>query len=194
MKNTLFIGANAIKERTAIHSNIDDKLIMPEIKTAQDIYILPALGTALYVKLQTGIENATLSNLETSLLNDYVTDALVYYVLSELPVGLSFQFYNKGLIRKTSDNSDQPNMQDLIDVANRYRSRAEFYKQRMIKYLQEVSTTNLFPEYINPGTGIDTMYPEKDGYQSSIFLGDENSLFGMSYPQHVLKSKKNYNY
>jgi hypothetical protein len=167
---------------------------MPEIKTAQDMYILPALGTALYVKLQTGIENSTLSNLETALLNDYVTDALVYYVLSELPVGLSFQFYNKGLIRKTSDNSDQPNMQDLIDVANRYRSRAEFYKQRMIKYLQEVSTTNLFPEYINPGTGIDTMYPEKDGYQSSIFLGDENSLFGMSYPQHVLKSKKNYNY
>ena len=52
---------------------------------------------------------------------------------------------------------------------------------------------NLFPEYINPGTGIDTMYPEKDGYQSSIFLGDENSLFGMTYPQHVLKSKKNYN-
>jgi hypothetical protein len=189
MKNTLFIGANAIKERTAVHSNIDDKSILPEIKTAQDIYILPALGSALYKRLQDGIVANNLTANESALLDDYVTDALVYYVLSELPVGLSFQFYNKGLVRKTSDNSDQPNMQDLIDVANRYRSRAEFYKQRMIKYLQEVSTTNLFPEYINPGTGIDTMYPEKDGYQSSIFLGDENSLFGMSYPQHVLKSK-----
>jgi hypothetical protein len=194
MKNTLFIGATAIKERTAVHSNIDDKSILPEIKTAQDMYILPALGTALYTRLQDGIVANNLTANESALLDDYVTDTLVYYVLSELPVGLSFQFYNKGLVRKTSDNSDQPNMQDLIDVANRYRSRAEFYKQRMIKYLQEVSTTNLFPEYINPGTGIDTMYPEKDGYQSSIFLGDENSLFGMSYPQHVLKSKKNYNY
>jgi len=189
MKNTLFIGANAIKERTAVHSNIDDKSILPEIKTAQDIYILPALGTALYTRLQNGIVANNLTANESALLDDYVTDTLVYYVLSELPVGLSFQFYNKGLVRKTSDNSDQPNMQDLIDVANRYRSRAEFYKQRMIKYLQEVSTTNLFPEYINPGTGIDTMYPEKDGYQSSIFLGDENSLFGMTYPQHVMKSK-----
>ena len=153
------------------------------------MYILPALGTALYTRLQNGIVAANLTANETTLLDDYVTDTLVYYVLSELPVGLSFQFYNKGLVRKTSDNSDQPNMQDLIDVANRYRSRAEFYKQRMIKYLQEVSTSNLFPEYINPGSGIDTMYPERDGYQSSIFLGDENSLFGMSYPQHVLKSK-----
>jgi hypothetical protein len=189
MKNTLFIGATAIKERTAVHSNIDDKSILPEIKTAQDMYILPALGTALYTRLQDGIVANNLTANESALLDDYVTDTLVYYVLSELPVGLSFQFYNKGLVRKTSDNSDQPNMQDLIDVANRYRSRAEFYKQRMIKYLQEVSTSNLFPEYINPGSGIDTMYPERDGYQSSIFLGDENSLFGMSYPQHVLKSK-----
>lgn len=189
MKNTLFIGATAIKERTAVHSNIDDKSILPEIKTAQDIYILPALGSALYKRLQDGIVANNLTANESALLDDYVTDTLVYYVLSELPVGLSFQFYNKGLVRKTSDNSDQPNMQDLIDVANRYRSRAEFYKQRMIKYLQEVSTSNLFPEYINPGTGVDTMYPEKDGYQSSIFLGDENSLFGMTYPQHVLKSK-----
>lgn len=189
MKNTLFIGATAIKERTAVHSNIDDKSILPEIKTAQDIYILPALGTALYTRLQDGIVANNLTANESALLDDYVTDTLVYYVLSELPVGLSFQFYNKGLVRKTSDNSDQPNMQDLIDVANRYRSRAEFYKQRMIKYLQEVSTSNLFPEYINPGTGVDTMYPERDGYQSSIFLGDENSLFGMTYPQHVLKNK-----
>ena len=37
MKNTLFIGANAIKERTSVHSNIDDKLIMPEIKICQDM-------------------------------------------------------------------------------------------------------------------------------------------------------------
>lgn len=190
MKNTLFISANAIKERTSVHTNIDDKLIMPEIKTAQDMYILPALGTALYVKLQTGIENTTLSNDETNLLNDYVTDALVYYVLSELPVGLSFQFYNKGLVRKTSDNSDQPNMQDLIDVANRFRARAEFYKQRMIKYLQQVSTTNLFPEYLNPGFGVDTMYPERDGYQSSIYLDEQSNLMGINFAQDFLRGQK----
>jgi hypothetical protein len=189
MKNILFINTLTIKERTSVHSNIDDKLVIPEIKVSQDMYILPALGTALYTRLQDGIVANNLTANESALLDDYITDTLVYYVLSELPVGLSFQFYNKGLVRKTSDNSDQPNMQDLIDVANRYRSRAEFYKQRMIKYLQEVSTSNLFPEYINPGTGVDTMYPERDGYQSSIFLGDENSLFGMTYPQHVMKSK-----
>jgi len=183
MKNTLFINVDTIKERTGLHSNVDDKLILPEIMTAQDMYLLPALGTALYVRLQTGISSANLTANETALLDDYVTNPLVYYVLSELPVGLSYQFYNKGLIRKSSDNTDTPQMQDLIDVANRYRSRAEFYKQRLIKYLQQVSTSNLFPEYLNPGIGIDTMHPERDGYQSSIFLGDEYGCGGKTFEE-----------
>lgn len=171
MRNTLFIGATTIKERTAVHSNIDDKSIMSEIKTAQDMYILPALGSALYTRLQEGIEQANLTIQETALLDNYVTDTLVYFVLSELPVGLSYQFYNKGLVRKSSDNTDVPSMEDLVDVANRFRSRAEFYKQRLIKFLRANST--MFAEYSNPGSGIDVIIPERDGYQASMWLGDD---------------------
>jgi hypothetical protein len=172
MRNTLFIGATTIKERTAVHSNIDDKSIMSEIKTAQDMYILPALGSSLYSRLQDGIENNNLTLQETALLDNYVTDTLVYFVLSELPVGLSYQFYNKGLVRKSSDNTDVPSMTELVDVANRFRSRAEFYKQRLIKFLR--ANINTFPEYANPGATIDTIIPERDGYQASMWLGDEN--------------------
>lgn len=171
MRNTLFIGANTIKDRTAVHSNIDDKSIMSEIKTAQDMYILPALGSALYNRLQLGIEQNNLSIQETALLDNYVTDTLVYFVLSELPVGLSYQFYNKGLVRKSSDNTDVPSMSELVDVANRFRARAEFYKQRLIKFLRANCT--MFPEYSNPGSGIDTIIPERDGYQASMWLGGD---------------------
>ena len=58
-RNILFISVNTIKERTAVHSNLDEKLINPEILTSQDMYILPALGTALYERLQTGIQIIT---------------------------------------------------------------------------------------------------------------------------------------
>jgi len=47
-KNTLFISVQSIKDRTGLHANVDEKLVLPEIKTAQDMYILPALGSALY--------------------------------------------------------------------------------------------------------------------------------------------------
>lgn len=172
MRNTLFIGASTIKERTAVHGNIDDKSIMSEIKTAQDMFILPALGSALYTRLQIGIEQNNLSAQELALLDNYITDTLVYFVLSELPVGLSFQFYNKGLVRKSSDNTDVPSMSELVEVANRFRSRAEFYKQRLIKFLRANAST--FPEYLNPGSGIDTIIPERDGYQASMWLGGDN--------------------
>ena len=176
MKNTLFISVSSIKERTGLHANIDDKLVLPEIKTAQDMYIHPMLGTALYERLQLGIENSNLDADETILLDSYITDTLVYFVLSELPTGLSFQFYNKGLIRKTSDNSDNPQMQDLLDISERYRKRAEFYAERTIKFLKQNASQGKYVLYLNPGSGLDAIHPEHDAYKTTIYLGNSENL------------------
>jgi hypothetical protein len=169
--NTLFISVQGIKDRTGLHANVDEKLVLPEIKTAQDMYILPTLGSTLYNRLQAGITAANLNANEVLLLNNYVADCLIYYVMSELPMGLSYQFYNKGLLRKSGDNTENPSMQDMIDVANRYRTRAEFYKQRMIKYLRQNNT--LYPEYLNFTSGIDTIVPDLEGYTTSLYLDDD---------------------
>ena len=179
--NTLFISVQSIKDRTGLHANVDEKLILPEIKTAQDMYIMPSLGSTFYNRLQAGINGNNLNADEQSLLNNYVTDCLIYYVMSELPMGLSYQFYNKGLLRKSGENQENPSMQDMIDVANRYKARAEFYKQRMIKYLKEYSTT--YPEYLNPGSGIDAIHPENDAYTTSIWLGDFDCCAGKSFEE-----------
>jgi hypothetical protein len=168
--NTLFISVQGIKDRTGLHANVDEKLVLPEIKTAQDMYILPTLGSTLYNRLQAGITANDLNANEVILLNNYLADCLIYYVMSELPMGLSYQFYNKGLLRKSGDNTENPSMQDMIDVANRYRTRAEFYKQRVIKYLRQNNT--LFPEYLNFTSGIDTIVPDLEGYTSSLYLED----------------------
>jgi hypothetical protein len=168
--NILFISVQSIKDRTGLHANVDEKLVLPEIKTAQDMYILPALGSTLYNKLQSAISGSTLIANEQGLLDNYVTDCLIYYVMSELPMGLSYQFYNKGLLRKSGDNTENPSMQDMIDVANRYRTRAEFYKQRLIKYLRQNNA--IFPEYLNFTSGIDTIVPDLEGYTSSLYLED----------------------
>jgi hypothetical protein len=64
----------------------------------------------------------------------------------------------------------------MIDVANRYRARAEFYKERMIKYLKEYE--QLYFEYLNFGSGIDAIRPENNGYSASIWLGDNDCCDG----------------
>lgn len=173
--NTLFISVQSIKDRTGLHANVDEKLVLPEIKTAQDMYILPALGSTLYNRLQDGVNNCTLNMDEQTLLDNYIADCLIYYVMSELPMGLSYQFYNKGLLRKTNENAENPSMQDMIDVANRYRTRAEFYKQRLIKFLRQNNTT--YPEYLNFTSGIDTIVPDLEGYTTSLYLDDDRQYW-----------------
>lgn len=183
MRNTLFISVNTIKERTGLHANVDEKLVLPEIMTAQDMYILPALGTGLYNRLQDGIDNNDLTADETDLLDSYITNCLVYFVMSELPMGLSYQFYNKGVVRKTSDNTETPSAQDMIDVANRYKARAEFYKQRLVKYLKQSSTITKFPLYNNPGNGVDTIRPDHEAYTTTIWLGDDCGCQSKTFEQ-----------
>lgn len=182
-RNILFISVNTIKERTGLHNNVDEKLVNPEILTSQDMYILPALGTALYERLQTGIQNNNLTATEQSLLDTYITPTLVYYVMSELPMGLSYQFYNKGLIRKSGEGQENPSAADMIDVADRYKARAEFYKQRLVKYLMEKSGSNLFPEYNNPGSTYDTIIPDRESYTTSIWLGDDDCCKGKTFEE-----------
>jgi len=182
-KNILFISVDTIKDRTGLHFNVDPKLVFPDILFAQDAYILPVLGTALYNKLQTGVECKDLTCDEEILLDEYITPCLVYQVMSELPMALSFQFYNKGVVRKTGEGQTEPSASELTDVANRYQARAEFYRQRLMKYLKEQSSQNKFPEYNNPGTGVDTIVPDSETYTTQVWLGDDDCCAGRTFEE-----------
>jgi hypothetical protein len=182
-KNILFISVDTIKDRTGLHFNVDPKLVFPDILFAQDAYILPVLGTALYNKLQTGIECKDLSCDDELLLDEYITPCLVYQVMAELPMALSFQFYNKGVVRKTGEGQSEPSASELTDVANRYQARAEFYRQRLMKYLKEQSSQNKFPEYNNPGTGVDTIVPDSETYTTQVWLGDDDCCLGKTFEE-----------
>lgn len=176
--NILLISETMIKERTSIHGNIDPKLIFPDVKVAQDMYIARLLGTALYEKLQTLVDSGLISDAGNAdyktLLDKYIVDALVYYTLSELPTSISFQFWNKGVSRKTGENIEGPTMSDLIDVSNKYRNRAEFYAERMTEYLKDQASKGKIQEYINAGNNIDTINPSDRAFTSPIYLGDDN--------------------
>lgn len=172
--NTLLMSDEMIKERTAIHGNIDPKLIYPDIKVAQDMYILPVIGTALYDRLQTQVNAGSwvgYTNYKT-LLDNYIIDALMYHTLAELPTTLSYQLWNKGVVRKQGENTELPSMSDLVDISNKYRDRGQWYANRLRLYLVQNAPT-MFPEYLLPGTGIDTVVPDRNGFSMPIYLGED---------------------
>lgn len=189
--DVLLISDEMIKARTSMHGNIDPSLIYPDIKVAQDMFIHPCLGTALYNKIQTLISAGTLSdganvNYKT-LVDKYIVDALIYFTLSELPTTISYQFWNKGVLRKQGDNTELPSMSDLVEISNKYKQRAEFYLNRLSLYIRE-NAPEMFPEYLNPGNGIDDMYPENKAFTLPIYLGDDSSC-GKSYAEKYQGNK-----
>ncbi len=167
--NILFINEELIKSRTAVSQGIDGKQLLPVIKLAQDKYIMPALGTSLYNRLQEGVSNSDLNPDEKTLLNDYVTDALLWFTISEMVIMTSFQFFSKGVMQKTSEESNSPSKGQLELLQRNYMSNGEFYKTRLIDYLRENS--ELFEQYLNYGSGFDVIAPQIKAYTSPIFLG-----------------------
>lgn len=173
--NIIFINETTLKSRTGISDAIDGKQIKPQIKLAQDMYVQTALGSPLYLRLQSGVDANNLNANETVLLNTYVTDCLVWYTMSLLPMALGYQFFAKGVLQKTSEESQTPSRGDLELIASSYKQTAEFYKQRMINYLRENYT--LYSEYFNTGSGYDTIFPELKAYTCPVWLGGETADF-----------------
>ncbi len=176
-KNILLISVDILKERTDMHGNIDPKLIYPHIKFVQDAYIKKVLGTALFDKLQTIIDDGTISsggNVDYKLLLDeYIIDCMVWYCKSEMSVDISFQFWNKGVVRKQGVDTDLPSMTELVDIANRYKSKGEYYANRMKLFLiDQSSREQKYHEYTRPGSKVDTITPEMQNFTSPIWLGD----------------------
>lgn len=186
--NTLLMTVQQLKDRTGLHSNVDEKQVKPDIKYCQDAFILPLLGTALMNKLQDDIEAGLPTGNYLILWRDYLLDALTYYVLSESPNTLTYQLYNKGLVRKSSENTINTDPQEIINEVNRYKKKADFYGQKMADYLLQNHT--LFPEYDSPGTGIDTILPEVNAYETTFYMGDDCRCTDGSYQVSDSKYKR----
>jgi len=172
---TYLILPSVLKERMSIHDNVDDKLIYPEIKAVQDIYIMPLLGSTLFNKILTDINNNTLTGNYKTLVDDYIIMCICNYVMSELPEGLNYQFWNKGVSQKVVDNATQPTMSEMYSIVAKYKSRAEYYAKRCRMYLVQ-NGNNYFPEYRTFVAGVDVVYPDHTDYSSPIYLGDVSSI------------------
>jgi hypothetical protein len=167
-----FIGEAYLKKHTVIGDNIDGKMLRQCIESVQEEKILPALGTALYNKLITGIDGSSLTADEQSLLDNYIQVVMKWYVLAEMPIVSSLKFTNKGVQTKTSEQSENPSMSEIFSTMKYYKQKAEFQENRMIKYLQANASATLFPEYLEPGDGCDTVHPKNKGYTCPIVLDD----------------------
>tara|TARA_Y100000361_G_C11142762_1_gene336122 strand:+ start:507 stop:1088 length:582 start_codon:yes stop_codon:yes gene_type:complete len=167
IQHTLYISATRLKKDSAIGGSVEDDLIMPYILLAQDMNILPILGTDLDAKLKSDIQGGTLANQYKTLVEDYIQPALVQFSFVSLVPYLRLRFVNNAVVvMGATDQSSSATYEDLEPVMNTATDAAEFYRQRAIDYLRD--NTSSFPEYSsNSGSDLD---PTVNNYFAGIQL------------------------
>ena len=167
IQHTLYISSTRLKKDTALGGSVDDNLIMPYILLAQDMNILPILGTDLDAKLKSEIVAGALANQYKTLVETYLQPALVQFSFSTLAPYLRLRFSNNSVVvmgaTEQSSSATYDDIKPLMDTAT---DAAEFYRQRMIDYLRNNSSS--FPEYTsNSGADLD---PTTNNYFAGIQL------------------------
>lgn len=157
---TLYISPSILKRDTALGSTVDDNLLQPYIRIAQDRWILPALGTQLDNKLKSDVVAGTVTGVYETLLEDYIQPALVQLAFSEVAYVVRMRFANNTVTIGNSEQGTSASMQDIRKVVEQSNEIGMFYRERMIDYLQFNSGS--FPEYTS-NTGAD-LSPSKRNY------------------------------
>ena len=167
IQHTLYISSTRLKKDSALGGSISDNLVMPYILLAQDMNILPILGTDLDAKLKSDIQGGSLAGAYKTLVETYIQPALVQYSFVSLVPYLRLRFVNNAVVvMGATDQSSSASYEDLEPVMNTATDAAEFYRQRCIDYLR--NNTSSFSEY-SSNTGAD-LDPTTNNYFAGINL------------------------
>lgn len=177
MSYGLFITAQFIKDNTAIDGNVDEKYLNITIYDAQRIHILPILGTALYNELNTQVLAGSVSAANQTLITDYIQDALKFWIVYEAIDPVHYKITNKGVMTKSSDNSQPIEQLDIIRLMDRNKDRAEHFSQRLTDYL--IANTATYPLFLNPGSAYDTVHPKSNNYTTGWNLDEGYNSYGL---------------
>lgn|SRR5574343_1448253 len=150
MAKTILISETTLKEKSIINDNVDYEMLMPMIEVVQDLYLQKILGTDLFVKLCNDVDAYVTSSTPIpvnykKLLDDYIADYLTWMLSAKSGVVLKFRFMNKGVMEKSSDNSQPISTDDLTSLSKEYENFAQQYGQNLIKYIE--NNLSLYPEY-----------------------------------------------
>ncbi len=166
MANILFVTETYIRANTVFNQNLDVKDIVQNIDPAQDMFVQPILGSTYYDYLLNAYSAQTLTADETTLVL-HIKPMLAYRAAEMALPFIAYQLKNKGPQTQSGDFSAPVDQTVIHYLRNELKNRAEFYDQRLRRYL--LLNQNLFSGYTTQNLNED-MVPDKsfEGYDSGF--------------------------
>jgi hypothetical protein len=145
---------------------VDTDKFIQFIKLAQEIHIQNYLGTDLYDKISNHIIAGDLAGHYLSLVNEYIQPMLIHFAMAEYLPFAAYTIANGGVYKHSSENSTQPQKEEIDSLISKERDYAEYYTTRFIDYMS-FNASGRFPEYYSNNN--EDIYPDKDSlYQGWV--------------------------
>lgn len=125
----------------AFTNNTVDALVIKDtfIEISQEEHILPVLQEDLYNEIVDQNNTSTLTTENQTLLDDYITPALAFYVKYEILDDMSVNTTDKGLQVPESDFSRAANSSERGDMKSKSKKHADTFADKMTRFLKENS-------------------------------------------------------
>ena len=147
MNNKIYlVSPDDVKAASNINYNVDDGDVASAIRTSQNIYLRDIIGDNLLESLQEMVSGGTLSanTAYEELLDNYVTEYLIYKACVEICVPISLKLRNIGISQDYDSNIQAAQLANIAELANYYETQAIDKANRLIDFLIENKTA--FPE------------------------------------------------
>lgn len=145
---TFLTSVDYIKTVTSLSDNVDEKVIFPCLKMAQNVELQVTIGTCLFRKLQELVWDGTISDPGNEsykfLIDNFVQDCLAYWTLARLVHELSFKLSNLGTIISNDEHVVSLNQGERDILYQSYMNNASTLKMALQDYLRQ--NRELFPE------------------------------------------------
>lgn len=141
MTKVLLTSEDYIKTNSNIQDHIWGDLLLPAIKTAQDIGLQQVLGSCLYNSLlgmvNDGSITATTNEAYKVLLDDYIQDYMMYQVITDLVPIIGVKLGNLGVVVSNDEHVQNLSESERSNIKQYYQYRADFYCRRLQEFIIE---------------------------------------------------------
>lgn len=141
MTKILLISEDTLKTHSILNDNIFGKSLTPTIITTQDVDLQRVLGSCLYKEILAMVEDGRIRNTDFSiyktLLDDYITNYLIYQTLANLIPVISTKISNMGLVTTSDENITNASQSERDIIVSQYQKYADAYCEMLQKYLKE---------------------------------------------------------
>ena len=165
--NPAFINTDDLKELGLINNNVEDSILRVIITRVQENIVHPILGTSLYNRLCTGVNDTMsdpqgsnpLNSDEVNLMDNYIIPLMVVACDRKSINATNYQIRNKGVGKGVDPNFQAVQESENLRLDNDIRQDIVVSKNKLIGHL--LDNCDLYPEYDQEECNYENIKPQK---------------------------------